>query len=70
MFAPSGTPKGIIAQLNTKIAEIAKTDDMKAKMRAISVSVPIQSPEELGRHLLDDIKLNLEVIKAANVKIE
>jgi tripartite-type tricarboxylate transporter receptor subunit TctC len=70
MFAPAGTPKGIIDKLNAKIVEIAKTDDMKAKMLAISVRVPLQSPEELGRHLSDDIKLNLEVIKAANVKIE
>jgi tripartite-type tricarboxylate transporter receptor subunit TctC len=70
MFAPSGTPKDIVAKLNAKIVEISKTDDMKAKMRALSVAVPAQSPEALGQHLLDDIKLNLEVIKAANVKIE
>lgn len=70
LFAPAGTPKSIIAKLNAKIVEIAKTDDMKARMRALSVAVPIQTPEELGRHLLEDIKLNLEVIKAANVKIE
>ncbi len=70
MFAPLGTPKDIIAKLNAKIVEIAKTDDMKAKMRAISVAVPIQSPEELGRQLVEDIKLNLEVIKAAKIKID
>lgn len=70
MFAPSGTSKEIIYKLNAKIVEIAKTDDMKAKMRAISVSVPLQSPEMLGRHLAEDIKLNLEVINAAKIKIE
>jgi tripartite-type tricarboxylate transporter receptor subunit TctC len=70
MFAPSGTPKETIAKLNAKVVEISKTDDMKTKMKAISVAVPAQTPEELGRHLRDDIMLNLEVIKAANVKIE
>ena len=70
LFAPIGTPKDIIVKLNAKIVEIAKTDDMKAKMRAISVVVPLQSPEALGRHLVEDIKLNLEVIKAANIKID
>lgn len=70
MFAPSGTPKEIIATLNAKIVEIAKTDDMKAKMRAISVAVPAQTPEQLGQHLKDDIDRNLEVIKAANIKID
>jgi tripartite-type tricarboxylate transporter receptor subunit TctC len=70
LFAPAGTPKDIIQKLNVKMAEIAGTNDMKAKMRAISVAVPIQSPEELGRHLVEDLKRNLEVIKAANIKID
>jgi len=70
IFAPKGTPKDIITRLNAKMTEIAKTDDMKAKMRAIGVSVPVQTPEELGRHLAADLKANLEVIKAANIKLE
>lgn len=70
MFAPAGTPKDIIAKLNAKMTEIAKTDDMKAKMRAIGVSIPIQTPADLGKHLAQDIKANLSVIKAANIKVE
>ena len=70
MWAPSGTPKEIIRRLNAKVVEIAKSDDMTARMRALSVVVPVQSPEELGQHLIADIKLNLEVIKAADIKIE
>lgn len=70
LWAPSGTPKEIIKTLNAKMVEIAKTADMQAKMRAISVSVPTQTPEELGKHLLNDFKLNREVIKAAKIKLE
>lgn len=70
VFAPKGTPADIIAKLNSAIVQIAKTDDLKAKMRAIGVSVPTQTPEELGQHLADDLKANLEVIKAANIKLE
>ena len=36
IFAPAGTPKDIIAKLNAKMLEIAKTDDMKAKLIAPS----------------------------------
>lgn len=43
---------------------------MKARMRALSVIVPIQTPEEMGRFLIEDIKTNLEVNKAANVKLD
>jgi tripartite-type tricarboxylate transporter receptor subunit TctC len=70
IFAPAGTPKAIIAKLNAKIVEIAKSDDMKARMRAINVAVPIQSPEEMTKHLEADIARNAEVIKAANIKLE
>src|SRR5687767_12507302 len=35
-FAPWGTPREIIGKLNAKVVKISKTDDMKAKMRAIS----------------------------------
>jgi tripartite-type tricarboxylate transporter receptor subunit TctC len=51
------------------MAEIARTDDMIAKMRAIGVSEPIQAPDELRKHLADDLKANLEVFNAANIKL-
>ncbi len=70
MWAPVGTPREIIDKLNAKIVAIAKTDDMKARMRAISVAVPVQTPDEVGSLLVSDIARNLEVIKAANVKID
>ena len=70
IWAPVGTPKDIIAKLNARMIEIAKTDDMKAKMRSINVIVPLQSPEEMSKRLEEDTKLNSEVIKAANIKLE
>ena len=70
MWAPTGTPPEIIEKLNRKIVAIAQTDDMKARMRALSVAVPVQTPDELGRHLVADIQRNLEVIKAANIKLD
>lgn len=70
IFAPAGTPKAIIAKLNAKMIEIAKTDDMKAKMRAVNAFVPLETPEQMAKALADDIKANAELIKAANIKIE
>ena len=70
IFAPAGTPKDIIAKLNAKMLEIAKTDDMKAKMLAVNAVVPLQSPEDMAKHLLEDTKANAELIAAANIKIE
>jgi tripartite-type tricarboxylate transporter receptor subunit TctC len=70
IFAPAGTSKDIIAKLNAKMIEIAKTDDMKAKMIAVNAVVPLQSPEDMAKHLVADIKANAELIKAANITIE
>ena len=70
IYAPAGTPKDIISKLNAKMIEIAKTDDMKAKMRAVNAFVPLQTPEQTGQHLAEDIKANANLIKAANIKIE
>ena len=35
--APAGTPKDIVQKFNAKLVEIAKSDEMIAKMRAINV---------------------------------
>ena len=70
IFAPAGTPKDIIGKLNAKMIEIAKTDDMKAKMRAVNAFVPLQTPEEMAKDLAEDIKINAELIKVAEIKIE
>lgn len=70
IMAPAGTPKDIVTALNAKIVEIAKSDEMKARMAAINTQVPIQTPDEVRDFLAADIARNGEVIKAANVKLE
>jgi tripartite-type tricarboxylate transporter receptor subunit TctC len=70
ILAPAGVPKDIITKLNAKIVELAQTEEMKAKMWAVNAVVPLQTPEEMARHLIEDTKRNAEVIKAASIKIE
>jgi tripartite-type tricarboxylate transporter receptor subunit TctC len=70
IWAPAGTPKAIVEKLNVKMVEIAKSDEMKARLRSINVVVPPQSPEEMAQLLVDDTARNAEIIKAANIKLE
>ncbi len=70
IWAPAGTPKDILIKFNAKIVEITKGDEMKAKMAAINVVVPLQTPEEMAQFRDEDTKRNAEVIKAANIKLE
>ncbi len=68
--APAGTPAEIIGKLNAKVVEIAKTDDMKGRMRQISVDVPLQTPAEVTQFLIEDTARNAELIKAANIRLD
>lgn len=70
LFAPAGMAKEIISKINQKMIEIAKTDDMKAKMAAVNVIVPLQTPEQMTEYLKEDMRRNLEVIKATNIKVD
>jgi tripartite-type tricarboxylate transporter receptor subunit TctC len=70
IFAPAGTNKDIVQKLNAKIVELAKADDTKAKMLAISIVVPTQTPDEMVRFAAEDTGRNAEIIKAANVKLD
>jgi hypothetical protein len=43
---------------------------MKSKLLAVHAVAPLQSSEDMAKHLIEDIKANGELIKAANIKIE
>lgn len=70
MWAPVGTPPEIINRINAKITELGKTDDVQAKLRTVSLAVQVQSAAELGKHLVEELERNREIIRAANVKVE
>ena len=70
MWAPAGTPRGIIDKLNARMLEIAGTPDMKAKMLAINVAMPLQTPDEMGQHLVEDTRRVADLIKETNLKLE
>ena len=70
LWAPAGTPKDIREKLNARMAEIADTADMKAKMLAVNVIVPKQTLEDMRAYLLEDIQRNRELIQKNDIKVE
>lgn len=70
IWAPAGTPSAIIAKLNGKMQEIARTEDMRARMLAINVALPIQTPDEMGAFLAKDFAGNAAIIKAVKIKLD
>jgi tripartite-type tricarboxylate transporter receptor subunit TctC len=70
IWAPVGTPAEIIGKFNGKMQEIARTDDMRAKMLSINVALPVQTPDEQGAFLAKDFEGNGVIIKTAGIKLE
>ena len=70
IWAPTGTAQDVIDRFNAKIIEIAKSSEMKARLLAINVAIPIQTSDEMGRHLVDDTKRVAELIRLTNLKLE
>ena len=70
LWAPIGTPIDIVDKLYTRVVEIIKTDAMQQKLRLVSAAPRIQTREQMAQFLIDDMKSNGELIKAANIKLE
>jgi hypothetical protein len=43
---------------------------MQARMLALNVGLPAQTPEEMGNYLVEDTKRVAELIKLTNIKLE
>lgn len=70
LWAPVGTSVDIVDKLHTRVVEIIKTDAMQQKLRLVSAAPRIQTREQMSQFLIDDMKSNGELIKAANIKLE
>lgn len=70
LWAPGGTPKEIMQRLNAKVAEIAQTEDMKARIHAAGCEPVIQTQEEIAAFRELDRKNLAELIKVAGLKME
>ena len=70
LYAPAATPRAIVEKLNAKVRELASTEEMMRRMRAISVEVPLQTTEEMAKFLVEDYEANGKVIREANIKLE
>ncbi len=68
IFAPAGTPRGIVTQLNAEINRILQQPEVRERFLTIGM-VPIGgTPEALGDYLKLEIVRWAKVIKEANVK--
>jgi tripartite-type tricarboxylate transporter receptor subunit TctC len=67
-FAPARTPPAIIARLQSEIARVVHTAEVKERFAAMGLDPVGGTPEDLGRQVARDIEKWTAVAKAANIK--
>lgn len=69
-FAPKGTPRPAIDQLNRAINDALRDDEVRERMARINMEPAGGTPAELDRYLRAQIRMWGDAIRAANVKME
>ena len=71
MFAPAGTPMGVVQRVNQEVNRVLASPEMRARFTALNqAEPPVKSVEQFAQTVRDDIAAWGAVIKAADVKAE
>lgn len=68
IFAPAGTPRAVITQLNHEIVRIVRLPEIRERLLGMGVEPLGSTPEELGRHLADEIRQWSDIVRRRNIR--
>ena len=68
--APAGTPKEIIAKLNSELSAILKLPDVQEKSAGVGADIIGGTPEQFAEYLKSEIAKFARVVKEAKIKAE
>jgi tripartite-type tricarboxylate transporter receptor subunit TctC len=73
LWAPKGTPKDVIAKLNTAVLDALGDPGVRKRLADVGLEIPPperMSPQALGAYQKAEIEKWWPIIKAANIKVE
>jgi tripartite-type tricarboxylate transporter receptor subunit TctC len=70
IFAPTATPRGIVAKLEGELRKIMQTADVKEKFQAMATPIVGSTADEFARTIDAETRMWGEVGRTANVKLE
>ena len=70
VFAPAGTPRDVVARLNSEMQRVFKLPDVQDKLRTLGLEPWLSTPEELARFQADEIVKWAKVVKDSGAKAE
>ncbi|MCC6532641.1 MAG: tripartite tricarboxylate transporter substrate binding protein [Burkholderiales bacterium] len=70
VLAPAGTPRAVVARLNTEINRAFDQADMKALLAKTGAEPATMSPEQFGNFIRSERERWSKLAKAANIKLD
>jgi len=70
VVAPAGTPREVVAKLNSEISRIVTTPEMRDKLGVQGADVRTSTPDEFTSFIRTEMTKWAKVVKDANVKLE
>lgn len=70
MFAPAGTPKPIVAQLNAAIAKALESKDVQERLAGVGCEPYKSAPEQFGQLVRDDLPRWAKIVKESGATVD
>jgi len=70
VLAPAGTPKEVVARVNSEIAKALGSAEVKTRFQELGAEATPSTEEEFARFIGDEIEKWAQVVKAARVRID
>jgi len=70
LLAPAGTPREVVARLNTVIGAIVNTPEMSDALRKQGLEPSTGTPEEFGAFIRNEVAQNMRIAKTAGINVE
>jgi tripartite-type tricarboxylate transporter receptor subunit TctC len=70
LFAPAGTPRAVVSQLEAATAKAVKEPEMMSQLEKIGFELAILGADDYAKAIRADLEAYGKVIRAANVKME
>jgi tripartite-type tricarboxylate transporter receptor subunit TctC len=70
VFAPAGTPREVVARLNTELQRVFKLPEVTDKLKSLGLEPWISTPEELARYQATEITKWAKVVKDSGAKAD
>ena len=70
MFAPAGTPKAIVSQLNAEIAKALESKDVQERLAGVGCEPFKSTPEQFAQLVRDDLPRWAKIVKESGATID